>query len=259
MITMGIDMGAKTIKVVILKDNEIVGKSIVVAGFELEKMAHEALEKAMSMAGVTKDDIDKTVSTGAGAKLAPFYDETRSNVGCDSLGAVYLHPAARSVIDVGAEEGRGMRCDETGRILDFEINEKCAAGAGAFTEAMSRALEVSLEELGPLSLKATEDVPMNAQCTVFAESEVVTMVHNNVPKENMAKAVHDAMASRITSMVRKIGFEKDVVLIGGVAKNVGFVASLNKDLGLEVVVPEEPEFVGALGAALAAAGWKGGA
>ncbi|MCK4757907.1 MAG: CoA activase [Thermoplasmata archaeon] len=259
MITMGIDMGAKTIKVVILKDNQVIARSIVTAGFEVEKMAKEAIDKALNEAGITRDDISKTVSTGAGEKQAPFYDETRSMVGCDSLGAAYLHPSVRCVIDVGAEEGRGMRCDETGKILDFEVNEKCAAGAGAFTEAMSRALEVPLEELGPLSLKATEDVPMNAQCTVFAESEVVTMVHNNVPKENMAKAVHDAMSSRITSMVRKIGFEKDVVLVGGVAKNVGFVSSLNSDLGLEVIVPDEPEFVGALGAALAAAGWKGGA
>ncbi len=259
MITMGIDLGAKNIKVIILKDNEIIGKSIVLAGFEVEKMAKKAIEEALGEAGITRDDLDKVVSTGAGDKIAPFYDETRSIVGCDSLGAVFLHPAARCVIDVGAEEGRGMRCDETGKIQDFEVNEKCAAGAGAFTEAMSRALELPLEELGPLSLEATEDVPMNAQCTVFAESEVVTMVHNNVPKENMAKAVHDAMASRITSMVRKIGFQKDVVLVGGVARNVGFVSSLNGDLELEVVVREEPEFVGALGAALAAAGWKGGA
>ncbi len=259
MITMGIDMGAKTIKVVLLKDNEVIAKSIVVTGFDVTKSANEAVEKALGEAGITKDDIAKVVATGAGEKLAPFYDDTRSVVGCDSLGAVYLHPGARSVIDVGAEEGRGMRCDETGKILDVGANEKCAAGAGAFTEAMSRALEVPLEELGDLSLKATEDVPMNAQCTVFAESEVVSMVHNNVPKENMAKAVHDAMASRITSMVRKIGFEKDVVLIGGVANNIGFVHSLNADLELEVVVPEEPEFVGALGAALAAAGWRGGA
>jgi len=112
--------------------------------------------------------------------------------------------------------------------------------------------------LGALSLKATEEIPMNAQCTVFAESEVVTMVHNNVSKANMAKAVHDAMASRITSMVRKIGFNKDVMLVGGVANNIGFVDSLNNDLGLKVVVPKDPEYVGALGAALAAAGWKGG-
>jgi len=258
MITMGIDLGAKYIKVIILKDIKIIAKTNVLAGFDVEKSAQLAVDKALKEAGIKKDDLNKVVSTGVGEKLAPFYDETRSTVGCDSLGAVYLHPNARSVIDVGAEEGRGMRCDETGKIIDFEVNEKCAAGAGAFTEAMSRALEVPLEELGALSLKSTEEIPMNAQCTVFAESEVVTMVHNKVSKANMARAVHDAMASRITSMIRKIGFDKDVVLVGGVANNVGFVDSLNNDLGLKVVVPEDPEYVGALGAALAAAGWKGG-
>ena len=259
MITIGVDMGAKNIKIVILKDDKVIVKSIALAGFDVEKSARKLIDKTFKEADVTRDDIAKIISTGAGEKLAPFYDETKSVVGCDSLGAVFLQPSARTVIDVGAEEGRGMRCDETGKILDFEVNEKCAAGAGAFTEAMSRALEVPLEELGALSLKATEDIPMNAQCTVFAESEVVTMVHNNVPKEDMAKAVHDAMSSRISSMIRKIGFDKDVVLVGGVAKNIGFVDSLNKDLGLEVLVPEDPEYVGALGAALAAAGWKGGA
>jgi benzoyl-CoA reductase subunit D len=258
MITMGIDLGAKNIKVVLLKDLIIIGKSNVLAGFEVEKSAQKAVDKALKEAEITKDDIEKTISTGTGEKLAPFYDETKSIVGCDSLGAVFLHHATRSVIDVGAEEGRGMRCDETGKILDFEVNEKCAAGAGAFTEAMSRALEVPLEEFGALSLKATEEIPMNAQCTVFAESEVVTMVHNKVSKANMARAVHDAMASRISSMIRKIGFDKDVALIGGVAKNIGFVDSLNKDLGLKVVIPKDPEYVGALGAALAAAGWRGG-
>ena len=258
MITMGIDLGAKNIKVVILKDNKVIAKSNVLAGFEVTKSAQKAVDMALKEAGVKKEDLNKVVSTGVGEKLAPYYDETKSIVGCDSLGAVFLHPATRTVIDVGAEEGRGMRCDETGKILDFEVNEKCAAGAGAFTEAMSRALEIPLEKFGALSLKATEDIPMNAQCTVFAESEVVTMVHNKVSKANMAKAVHDAMASRISSMIRKIGFNKDVMLVGGVAKNIGFVDSLNRDLELGVVVPKDPEFVGALGAALAAAGWKGG-
>jgi benzoyl-CoA reductase subunit D len=258
MITMGIDMGSKYIKVLILKDSKIIAKSNGLAGFDVTKSAKEAIDIALKEAGINEKTIDRVISTGTGEKLAPFYDETKSVVGCDSLGAVFLNPSTRSVIDVGAEEGRGMRCDETGKILDFEVNEKCAAGAGAFTEAMSRALEVSLEEFGALSLKATEEIPMNAQCTVFAESEVVTMVHNKVSKANMAKAVHDAMASRITSMVRKIGFYKDVVLVGGVAKNIGFVESLNKDLGLKVIVPKDPEYVGALGAALAAANWKGG-
>jgi benzoyl-CoA reductase subunit D len=158
------------------------------------------------------------------------------------------------VIDVGAEEGRAIKVDESGRVVDFAINEKCAAGAGAFTEAMARALEVKIEEMGPLSLKSTQVVPMNAQCAVFAESELVTLVHSKVPKPDMARAIHDAIADRIVSMVRRVGIEKEIMLIGGVAHNIGFVSSLNQGLKTEVIVPEDPEYVGALGAALSASG-----
>ena len=164
-----------------------------------------------------------------------------------------LYPDARTVIDVGAEEGRAIRCNPEGKVLDFALNEKCAAGAGAFTEAMSRALEVNIEEFGSMSLQSENAVPMNAQCAVFAESEVVSLIHQRTPKADIARAVHDAIASRITSMVRKIGFEPDVVLIGGVANNPGFLDSMRRDLETEIMVPDNPEFVGALGAALAAA------
>jgi benzoyl-CoA reductase subunit D len=165
-----------------------------------------------------------------------------------------MFPEARMVIDVGAEEGRAIRCNESAKVVDFAINEKCAAGAGAFTEAMARALELPIEELGSLSLQSTQAIPMNAQCAVFAESEVVSMIHNNVSKPDMARAVHDAIASRIISMVRKVGYERPVVLIGGMAKNVGFVESLKRGLELDDLrIPDEPEFCSALGAALAAA------
>jgi benzoyl-CoA reductase subunit D len=160
---------------------------------------------------------------------------------------------ARTVIDVGAEEGRAVRCSESGRVEDFAVNEKCAAGAGTFTEAMARALEVDLEELGRMSLRSTQAVPMNAQCTVFAESEVVSLLHAKTPKEDISRAVHDAMASRITSMVRKVGLQEDVVAIGGLAKNVGFIDSMKRNLETKILIPQEPEYVGALGAALIAA------
>ncbi len=254
MITAGIDMGAKTIKVVILRDGEIIGKSIVMGGLDQKKSAEEAMEKALAEAGISRDQIEKIVATGAGRGEVDFAASDITEVGADAKGAIKLFPSARTVIDIGAEEGRGIRIDSAGKVVDFSINEKCAAGAGSFTESMARALEVPLEELGPLSLKSTQEVPMNAQCAVFAESEVVTMVHNKIPKEDMARAVHDAIASRITSMVRKVGFEKDVVLIGGVAHNVCFVKSLEKDLETEVKIPEQPEIVGALGAAIAASG-----
>jgi len=160
-----------------------------------------------------------------------------------------------TVIEVGAEEGRAIRIDAAGRVADFAVNEKCAAGAGAFTEAMSRALEVPLESLGELSLKATRAIPMNAQCAVFAESEVVTLVHQKTAKEDIARAVHDAIADRIVSMARKVGIEREIMVAGGVAHNVGFVDSLKRKLEVDhIVIPEDPDYIGAYGAAITAAG-----
>lgn len=251
--TAGIDCGAKTVKVVVLKDGQVLGKSLVMAGIDTAGAAEKAYDEALNKAGLSRGDIEKVVATGAGKNEARFQDEVVTEVGADTRGGVFIFPDARTVIDVGAEEGRAIRVDDRGKVVDFAINEKCAAGAGAFTEAMARALEVGLEDMGPLSLKATQAVPMNAQCAVFAESELVTLIHAKTPKPDMARAIHDAIADRIVSMVRRVGVEKEIVLIGGVALNVGFVESLNRELGMEVKIPEEPEFVGALGAALVAA------
>jgi len=158
-------------------------------------------------------------------------------------------PTVKTVIDVGAEEGRGVKVGPNGIVKDFVINERCAAGAGTFVEAMARALEVKVEDMGPLALKSTQVIPMNAQCCVFAESEVVTLIHSKVSKEDISRAIHDAIASRISSMVLRVGVEKDVVLIGGVALNPGFLPPLKKELNTDIIVPEYPEYVGAIGAA----------
>lgn len=253
MITAGIDMGAKTIKVVILRENEILAQSIALGGFDQRSSAVQALSEALQKAVLSREHIEHITVTGAGRKDVPFANDDVTEVGADAKGTVFLFPSARTVIDVGAEEGRGMRCDGSGKVIDFAINEKCAAGAGAFTEAMARALEVKIEEFGALALKSQKTIPMNAQCAIFAESEVVSLIHAKTPKEDIAKAVHDAIASRIVSMVRRIGIEKDVALIGGLAKNIGFVVSLKKELNTELLIPKDPEFVGALGAALIAA------
>jgi len=253
MITAGIDMGAKTIKVVVLRDGEIIGRAVTLAGFESRKSAEEAYAAAVDEAGITGDEVERVVATGAGRGYAPHSGNDVSEVASDARGVHRLYPAARTVIDVGAEEGRAIRCNEKGKVVDFALNEKCAAGAGAFTEAMSRALEVDIEALGALSLNSKNAIPMNAQCAVFAESEVVSLLHAKTAKEDIARAVHDAIASRIVSLARKVGFEPDVVLIGGLAHNVGFVDSLQRALECEVLVPADPEYIGAYGAALAAA------
>jgi predicted CoA-substrate-specific enzyme activase len=253
MITAGVDCGSKNVRVLILKDGEILAKTSVPAGMDTSAAAQEAYEKALAEAGIKSDDVEKVIATGAGRNEPAFKDDVVTEVGADARGVIHLFPEARTVIDVGAEEGRAIKIDAQGKVVDFAINEKCAAGAGAFTEAMARALEVELEELGRLSLESTQAIPMNAQCAVFAESEVVTLVHKKTSKQDMARAIHDAIADRITSMVRRVGIEEKIALIGGVAYNVGFVKSLKEDLQTEVLIPESPEFISALGAALVAA------
>ncbi len=254
MITTGIDVGAKNVKVIIQEDGKILGKALVLGGLDTQAAIEEALDAAFKDAGLARDAIEKIFATGAGRKEVADADDSYTEVGADAAGTLYLYPEARTVIDVGAEEGRAIRVDERGKVVDFAINERCAAGAGAFTEAMARALEVPLEELGPLSLTSTKSVPMNAQCAVFAESEVVSLIHAKTEKRDIARAVHDAMSTRITSMARRVGVVPEVALIGGVARNPGFVDSLQRDLELAVLIPEDPEYISALGAAILAAG-----
>ena len=173
-------------------------------------------------------------------------------------GAHYYFPSARTVADVGAEEGRAAKLDENGMALDFAINEKCAAGAGAFIEAMARALEIPLEQIGPLALTSDREIPMNAQCAIFAESEVVGLIHAKTEKKDISKAIHDSMASRIVSMIRRIGVNEDVVLLGGVGYNPGFVETMKRELKIEkIYIPEGPEFGASVGAAILAAEAQG--
>jgi len=254
----GVDVGAKFVKVILMDDGNVIAKSSRLVGFEQKKSIDEAFQEALGKAGVKEEDIGYITATGSGRTVVHFKTDELTEVTAASKGATMLVPSARTVIDVGAEEGRAMHTDAEGKVLDFVINERCAAGAGSFTEAMARALEIEVEEIGPLSLKATEAVPMNAQCAVFAESEVVTLVHQKTSKENIARAIHDAIASRISSMARRLSIEQDIVLVGGMANNVGFVESLKRELNMDVTIPEDPEYVAALGAARVAAARAGG-
>lgn len=253
MITAGIDMGAQSVKVVIVGDGKVLARSMLATGFDPLEAAQSALEEAVKQAGIARGDIGTIVSTGAGRKSVSFADKNITEVTADARGAIWLKPSVRTIVDIGAEEARGISCDADGRVMDFAKNDKCAAGSGAFVESMARALEINVPEMIELSLKSTHDAPINATCAVFAESEVVSLIHSKVEKADIAHAVHDAIASRVSSMVRRLPIDKDVAFIGGVAKNAAIVDVMQKHLELEMVVPEEPEFVSALGAALSAA------
>ena len=261
MITAGIDCGSKNTKIVLLKDNSILSTASVISGFDQEESAEQALNSALEKAGINREEIKHITATGAGMEAISFANDNVTTITCDGRGTFFLFPSARTIIDIGAEEGLVVKIDDKGKVKDFGINEKCAAGAGAFIEAMSRALEVDIETMGELSLKSTKQIPMNAQCTIFAESEVVSLIHQKTSKEDIIHAVHDAIADRNTSMARQIGIEKEVALIGGVANNIGFVDAMNKNLGFKLLIPKEkiaPEYVSALGAALRAQDKIGG-
>jgi len=253
MITAGIDCGAKNTNTVILKDGQIIGKGSVLTGFDQEKAVNESLEKALKSAGVSRDDVDKIGGTGSGKNSIKIADTLVNDIKAMGRAANYFFPNARTVTDVGAEEGRAAKIDEKGNVLDFAINEKCAAGAGAFIEAMGRALETPLEEMGPLALTSDAEIPMNAQCAIFAESEVVGLIHAKTKVKDISKAIHDAMSSRIVSMIRRVGVNQDVAMIGGVAYNPGFVESMRRELKLDkIYIPDDPEYGAAVGAAVVA-------
>ena len=252
-ISAGVDMGTQRVKVAILKDNQIIAKSQKLAGFETTKAAEQALEEALEIAKLSITDIQHITATGAGANMAPSVNSKISMMGADAKAGAYFFPTAKTVIDVGAEDARAVKCDEKGIMLDFVVNARCAAGAGTFIEAMARALEVELDDMGSLSLKAERASPINASCVIFAESDVVSLIHREEPKSEIARAIFDAMAERVSSMVHRLGVNRDIVLVGGVAKDVGFIASLKRRMGMDILIPEEPVFAGAVGAALIAA------
>ena len=254
MITAGIDCGAKNTKTIILKDGQMIGSGMVLTGFDLQKAAEESLEQAAKDAGISKDDVHKIAATGSGSKAVKIADDSVNDIKAMAKGAHFFFPKARTVVDVGAEEGRAAKIDEKGNPVDFVINEKCAAGAGAFIEGMARALDVTVEEMGPLCLQSDKEIPMNAQCVIFAESEVVNLIHANTEKPEISKAIHDAVASRIASIIRRIGVNEDIVLVGGVGYNPGFISALQKELKVDTIyTPDEPDYGAAVGAAVLAA------
>ena len=253
MIIAGIDVGAVTTKAVIVNDGKIIGSGVTRTGFEQKEAVDEALAEAINKAGISRNDIERVGATGAGSEVVDFADASLTDVESSALGAHALFPQAKTVIDVGGEESRGIKVNQEGRVKDFALNEKCAAGAGTAVETLSRALEVKTEEMSDLASKSTKDLEINAQCVIFMESEVVSLIHAKEAKADIAKAIHDGIVTRIVSMVKRVGIEKEVALVGGTIYNKNLVELMKEHLGTDVLIPEDPQIVGALGAAIYAA------
>ena len=252
MIAAGVDMGTQSVKVAILNDGEILSTGKAFCGFKPKEAAEEALREALTNGNLSRAEIQHVTVTGAGVDLISYSNSTISVMGADAQAGVYFFPSARTVVDVGAEYARAVSCNENGTMLDFVVNSRCAAGAGTFIEAMALALEVKLEDMGPLSLKAEKATPINASCVIFAESDIVSLIHGQKSKQEIARAIYAAMADRVSSMMHRLGIEPAIVLVGGVAKDVGFIVALERTLGMDILVPEDPVFAGAVGAAITA-------
>jgi len=251
MIVAGCDVGSLTGKAVILKDGEILSYSIVPTTPKPEKTAQNAMDEALKKGNLTLDKIDYIVGTGYGRVKIPFANSELSELSCHGKGAHSLIPSIKTIIDVGGQDCKVIKVDKNGKILDFAMNDKCAAGTGRFLEVMAKTLELQLGELGPISLQSKNQAKITAQCSVFAETEVVSLMADGVEVSDIVAGIHDAIASRIMSLVYRVGLEEDLTITGGVAKNIGVVAYLEKRLGVQSKkLSVDPQLIGALGAAL---------
>jgi len=244
----GIDIGSTMTKVVIV--NEAVVASVIVAtGPEHRKLANRVMEEALAIAGLDFDKITYVVATGYGRINVPFADRQLTEISCHARGVSSLLPTVRTVIDIGGQDCKGIKL-HNGQVVDFVMNDKCAAGTGRFLEVIAEGLGIRLEEMGELSLIAKNEVSISSTCTVFAEQEVVTKLAEGVPVANLVTGVHKAIAARIYGMVSRLKIEPDVAITGGGARNIGLVRALEPRLGYPTMIPDEPLLTGAIGAAL---------
>lgn len=248
----GIDAGASATKAVIISnEGDIVSYAIVPSGINFKVSSENALRKVFKASDLSLKSIVYKVSTGYGRALVNA-KSTSSEITCISRGVHKFVPSVRTIIDVGGQDSKAIRLDENGRILNFVMNDKCAAGTGRFLEVMSNILGKPIEELSRLHFKSSKPIKISSTCTVFAESEVISHVSQGSKIEDAIAGLHEAIAERIYNMSSRIGFQEDVAFTGGVAKNRGFVDALSKKIGLTPILLEEPQIVCAFGAALAA-------
>jgi predicted CoA-substrate-specific enzyme activase len=250
----GCDVGSATGKAVVMKDGEIISYVIIPSTTKPEVTARTVMDEALEKAGlVSIDDLEYIVGTGYGRLKVPFANENISEITCHARGAQWFCPSVRTVVDIGGQDCKVMSIGDNGKVLEFVMNDRCAAGTGRFFEAMARVLDCGLEGLSRLSLQGKNPANITSQCSVFAESEVVTLVNEGVELADIVAGLHNSIAGRLNSMVRKVGLVEDVALTGGCAKNEGLAKALEEMLGVGVVkLPQDPQIAGAAGAALIA-------
>ncbi|MCD7840284.1 MAG: acyl-CoA dehydratase activase [Erysipelotrichaceae bacterium] len=251
MYILGIDSGSTSTNAVIMNENqEIVAFDIVRTGAKSGDSALKAKENVLNKAHLKEDDIDYIVSTGYGRVSIPFANKNVTEISCHGKGANYFNPQVRTILDIGGQDSKAIALNDKGDVESFVMNDKCAAGTGRFLEMMARTLEVDINDMGPMSLKWKKDIKISSMCSVFAESEVISLIAQNNEKSDIAHGIHNAIASKAVSLMKRVGINGECMMSGGVAHNIGVVKAVEEQIGKELYICDEPEIVGAVGAAL---------
>ncbi len=245
----GIDVGSTMTKVVILNGG-IIASIIGPTGPEHRRLANQVMEKALNQAALSFEKITYIVSTGYGRINVPFADKQFTEITCHAKGIASLFPEAKTIIDIGGQDVKGIKIDGNGKILDFAMNDKCAAGTGRFIEVIADTLGVPLNKVGDLSLQSKNPASISNICTIWAQQEVAASLAEGVPIFDLLAGVHQSLADRIIRMVNRLKVEEAIIVTGGGGKNKGLLKALSEQLGYQILVPEEPLITGALGAAL---------
>jgi predicted CoA-substrate-specific enzyme activase len=251
MITAGIDAGAATTKVVLLDDREIIGYRIAGTAFNFLAAAETIYREVLSAGNIARGDVARVYATGYGRNRITFADHAVSEITAHAKGVSFLYPEVQGIIDVGGQDSK-IIVVESGYVTDFLMNDKCAAGTGKFLEYTAKALEVPVSEIGSLALASQHPAGISSMCTVFAESEVISLRAAGVAKEDIAAGLIASIGQRVGIMAKRMGLREHIAFVGGVAKNAGMKAALEKELGITLFVPFEPQVTGALGAAIVA-------
>ena len=250
----GVDIGSTTGKALLLDDQDkILGSTIMEVTTRPERTARICVDNVLQQAGVKEEDIKFMVGTGYGRVKIPFASDNISEITCHATGAKWLHPTVRTVVDIGGQDCKVIGVRDDGKVREFVMNDKCAAGTGRFLESQARVLDVKIAEFSELSKKADAPALISAQCSVFAESEVITQLNEGNSIPNIVAGIHVAIASRLISLLKRVGIEEDLTVSGGCAKNEGLIKILQDKVGVNIVfLREDPQIVGALGAAVLA-------
>ncbi len=250
---LGIDIGAATAKAVVIKNKVVVAQCLMDTGANVGWIADRILKNILEKAHLSFSDLRGVVATGYGRVSVSFAERKVTEITCHARGVTFLVPEARTIIDIGGQDSKGIRVDDDGNVVDFVMNDKCAAGTGRFLEVMARVLELASNDMGDISIASQNPCRISSVCTVFAESEVVSLRAEGRKREDIVAGIHHAIAGRISAMLSQVGCEEPLVLTGGVALNKGVLRALKDELKKDILVPEIPQMTGALGAALVAA------